>query len=217
LSNGSWEKIYVEQGRVQIEVLDTVIQAAELFSKNKLSKILDLGCGTGRHTYYLADRGFNVHACDISETGLNITKKLINDAKFENVDYSIQDMYSMTFEEESFEGVLCIWVQGHGMKEQIQKGINEIHRILIKGGIVVTDFITTDDPTYGIGDEIAPNTFVGGRPGEEDIPHYYTTRNELKVMFKAFSEVKIKDKVYRFNDLDGNEHEIIALLVEARK
>jgi hypothetical protein len=47
--------------------------------------------------------------------------------------------------------------------------------------------------------------------------HYYTTRNELKVMFKAFSEVKIKDKVYRFNDLDGNEHEIIALLVEARK
>mgnify|MGYP001163051610 CR=1 FL=1 len=217
MSNGSWEKIYVKQGRVQIEVLDSAIEAAELFCKNNFSRILDLGCGTGRHTYFLADRGFHVHACDISETGLDITKKLINDAKFENVDFSIQDMYSMTFEDESFDGVLCIWVQGHGTKEQMEKGINEIYRVLKKGGMVVTDFVTTDDPTYGIGYEIPPNTFVGGSPGEEDIPHYYTTREELEIMFKAFSKVKIKDKVYRFNGLNGKEHKIVALLVEARK
>ena len=38
MSNGSWEKIYVKQGRVQIEVLD-LRETAELFCKNNFSRI----------------------------------------------------------------------------------------------------------------------------------------------------------------------------------
>src|SRR5690606_24549369 len=103
MSNGSWEKIYVKQGRVQIEVLDSEIEAAELFCMNNFSRILDLGCGTGRHTYNLAGRGSKVNACVISETRLYITQNIINDPKIENVHISIQDMYSMTSEDETFD------------------------------------------------------------------------------------------------------------------
>ena len=84
-------------------------------------------------------------------------------------------------------------------------------------GVVGTDFVTTEDSTYGIGKEIAPKTFVGGRPGEENIPHYYTTREELEDMFKNFANVVLRDKVYRFNDKNGNEHKIITIFVEAQK
>ncbi|AHV98829.1 class I SAM-dependent methyltransferase [Paenibacillus sabinae] len=217
MNNGSWEKIYVEQGKVQIDVLDSVVEAANVFLENKCKKILDLGCGTGRHTYYLVDKGFNVHACDISETGIEITKELLERSEKSNAEYSIQNMYSMTLEDNIFDGVLCIWVQGHGVREEIQKGINEIYRILKNDGIVVTDFVTTEDPSYGIGDEIAPNTFLGGRPGEENIPHYYTTREELCGMFRKFSDVVLKDKVYEFKDTYGNKHRIVAILVTARK
>lgn len=217
MSNGSWEQIYINHGRVQIEVLDSVVEAGNLFFTNNYSKVLDLGCGTGRHTYYLADRGFNVHACDISVTGLNLTKELIEEAGLDNVEYSIQDMYALTFKDNSFEAILCIWVQGHGIKEQVQRGIKELYRILKKGGTVITDFVTTDDPTYGVGEEIAPRTFIGERPGEENIPHYYTTREELEEMFKDFDRIKLKDKVYKFNDSYGNEHKIVAIIVEAKK
>jgi len=217
MSNGSWENIYVNQGRVQIDVLDSVVDAVEVFNKKGYKDVLDLGCGTGRHTYFMADRGFNVHACDISDARLKITKELIQEAGLENVEYSIQDMYSLTFKDNLYDAILCIWVQGHGIKEEVEKGIKELYRVLKEGGTVITDFVTIEDSTYGIGTEIAPKTFVGGRPGEENIPHYYTTREELEIMFKNFAEVELRDKVYRFNDKEGIEHRIIAIVVEAQK
>lgn len=33
--------------------------------------VLDMGCGDGRHSLYLAQKGFNVDAFDISENGIN--------------------------------------------------------------------------------------------------------------------------------------------------
>jgi len=215
--NGSWEKIYTEQGRVQIEILDTAIIAREIFYNQNYKDILDLGCGTGRHTFMLADKGFNVHACDISDTGLRITEQLLKTNGFNNVTYSIQDMYNLTLANESFDGILCIWVQGHGVREQIKKGITEAYRILKKGGTFFTDFVLKNDITYGIGEEIAPDTFVGGRPGEEGIPHYYTTIDELKDFFSLFSKVNIERKIYRFFDNDNKEHIIEAAVVIAIK
>jgi len=215
--NGSWERIYTKHGRVQLDVLDTAIQAADIFDKNELENILDLGCGTGRHTLLLADRGFNVPACDISETGIKMTRELIENSGLSNVSYSTQDMYNLNLDSDTLDGILCIWVQGHGIREEIAQGIREAYRVLIKGGIFYTDFVTKDDSTYGIGDEIAPDTFVGGRPGEEGIPHYYTTIEELKELFEIFDEVSIEDKVYRFNDNEENTHEIIAAVVIAKK
>ncbi len=38
-------------------------------------RILDLGCDAGRHLIYMAKQGFEAHGIDISETGLNLTKK----------------------------------------------------------------------------------------------------------------------------------------------
>jgi 2-polyprenyl-3-methyl-5-hydroxy-6-metoxy-1,4-benzoquinol methylase len=43
------------------------------FDKSK--KILDVGCGTGRHTIELAKRGYNVTGLDLSETLLKRAKK----------------------------------------------------------------------------------------------------------------------------------------------
>ncbi len=217
MGNGSWESIYVNHGRVQVEVLDSVVEASNLFFERDYNRVLDLGCGTGRHTYFLADKGFDVHACDISETGVNITKKLIENAGLSNVDYSLQNMYDLSFEDSVFDAILCIWVQGHGYREEIITGINELHRVLKPGGTVVTDFVTTDDETYGIGEEIATNTFVGGRHGEEGIAHYYTTKQELKDLFRNFDEVKLRDKIYTFSDDNGKEYKIVAVVVEARK
>ncbi|MNI08566.1 Demethylrebeccamycin-D-glucose O-methyltransferase [compost metagenome] len=217
MGNGSWEQIYVEQGKIQIEVLDTVVEAVRRFKENGCTDILDLGCGTGRHTLFLAAQGFHMHASDLSQTGVDMTRRLLEQSGSYPAEYSVQNMYDLSFEDGRFDGVLCIWVQGHGIREEVRQGIHEIYRILREGGTVVTDFVTTDDPTYGIGERIAENTFVGGRPGEEDIPHYYTTRDELAEMFAEFRTVQLTDKVYEFTDMHGNEHQIIAILVTAMK
>lgn len=215
--SGSWERIYTEQGRVQLDILDTALEARDLFLRRGHEKVLDLGCGTGRHTLMLSDAGLKVHACDISETGLEITRKLMEETGFHEVEYSLQDMYDLTLQDEMFDAILCIWVQGHGVRDQVQKGIGEAFRILRSGGTFFTDFVIREDVTYGVGEEIAPDTFVGGRPGEEGIPHYYTTEDELREFFHMFSQVETKPKIYRFHDDEGNEHVIEAVVVVATK
>jgi len=217
MKNGNWEKIYLEQGRVQLEVLDTVIDAVDIFKQNSCKEILDLGCGTGRHSLYLASKGFDLSVCDISETGLKITQELLETSDYKNINYDIQDMYHLTYDDDSFDGILCVWVQGHGYREQVQTGIEEAYRVLKPGGLLVTDFVTVEDVTYGIGDEIAPHTFLGGRAGEEDIPHYYSTKKDLESMFKKYTHVNYDDKIYQFEDRFGTEHTIHSIVVTAEK
>jgi ubiquinone/menaquinone biosynthesis C-methylase UbiE len=217
MNNGSWEKIYSEQGEVQHEILNTVVEAVSLFRNKKYLHILDLGCGTGRNAFYLAHNGFKVTACDISETGIIIAKKKAEELGFNDIDFDIEDMFDLNYPDGTFDAVLCVWTQGHGLRSDIQKSINEIHRILKPGGMTVSDFVTIDDPTFGVGEKIADNTFIGGRPGEENIPHWYAVKEELQNMFLDFSNVKFIDRTYRFKDNFDKEHTIKTIVVQAEK
>jgi len=50
-------------------------------SSNKSKRILDIGCGTGRHTIELAKRGYTVTGIDLSESQLSRAREKANEAK----------------------------------------------------------------------------------------------------------------------------------------
>ena len=53
-----------------------------------------------------------------------------------------------------------------------------------------------EDDSFGVGQEIEPNTFVGSREGEADIPHHYTNIEELNKLLKGFSGTNIQKNQY---------------------
>jgi 2-polyprenyl-3-methyl-5-hydroxy-6-metoxy-1,4-benzoquinol methylase len=63
---------------------------------NKDFRILDIGCGTGRHSIELARRGYNVTGIDLSESQLNRAK---TNAEKENlkIDFMIKDARDFNF------------------------------------------------------------------------------------------------------------------------
>ncbi len=63
---------------------------------NKVIKILDIGCGTGRHSIELTKRGYNVIGIDLSESQL---KRAIEKASEQNlkIDFQKQDARNLSF------------------------------------------------------------------------------------------------------------------------
>ncbi|MCK4630146.1 MAG: class I SAM-dependent methyltransferase, partial [Bacteroidales bacterium] len=66
---------------------------------NKQTRILDIGCGTGRHSIELTKRGYQITGIDLSETLLNRAreKALKEDLK---IDFQKQDARILKFQKE---------------------------------------------------------------------------------------------------------------------
>ena len=66
---------------------------------NKSIKILDVGCGTGRHTIELTKRGYSVTGIDFSESQLARAKEKAKNNNF-SIDFQQQDARNLTFNNE---------------------------------------------------------------------------------------------------------------------
>lgn len=75
-------------------------------------RVLDVGCGTGRHAHELAARGIAVHGVDISRRFV----ELADDARDPggSATFERMDARSMTFEHE-FDAVICLCQGAFGM------------------------------------------------------------------------------------------------------
>lgn len=109
--------------------------AIESLGNIKGKKILNPGCGAGEESIYLAKKGGNVWAADISKEMLKIVRKLA--IKF-NVSSSIKT-YKEDIEKLSFFGNTFDLIFGNSILHHVtlDKALPELHRVLKKNGKVV--------------------------------------------------------------------------------
>ncbi|NBU38968.1 MAG: class I SAM-dependent methyltransferase, partial [Actinobacteria bacterium] len=73
-------------------------------------RVLDVGCGPGRHAHELASRGIRVHGIDISQRFIDIAwSSDVDGATFERL-----DARSLTFDAE-FDAVICLCQGAFGL------------------------------------------------------------------------------------------------------
>jgi SAM-dependent methyltransferase len=72
---------------------------------NKAKKILDIGCGTGRHTIELTRRGYNVVGIDLSESQLKRAKEKASEQNLKIV-FQQRDARKITFSHEFDLGIM---------------------------------------------------------------------------------------------------------------
>jgi 2-polyprenyl-3-methyl-5-hydroxy-6-metoxy-1,4-benzoquinol methylase len=73
---------------------------------NKSVKILDIGCGTGRHSLELARRGYNVTGIDLSESMISKARNIAIEENLK-IDFRIKDARNFNFKE-SFDLAIMI-------------------------------------------------------------------------------------------------------------
>lgn len=99
----------------------------------KETRLLDIGCGTGRFTLPIAKR-FN---CRV--TGADTSSEMLEKAKNKDrngiVPWEIQDIHEMTYSDESFDVIFMSNVIHHC--DSPAKALSECHRVLADSGVML--------------------------------------------------------------------------------
>ena len=100
------------------------------------SPMLDVGCGSGRYSLRLADRGVEVVSIDLSLRMLKVfLRKLEGHRVGENVHVVLADGENLPFRDSSFRGLLCTLTFDH--LQGPEKAVSEFSRILRSGGLCI--------------------------------------------------------------------------------
>lgn len=158
-------------------------------------RALDLGCGVGRHALSFARAGFETHAMDLSEAGLAELKKSAAADGLE-IETHLAPMTALPFDDDSFDYVLSFNVIYHGDPSIVRTAIAEIARVLKPGGIYQGTMLSKRNANFGIGTEVAADTWVRDGDDDKDHPHFYCNASELVALFDRFELSYLEDKVH---------------------
>lgn len=183
--------------KIQEDIWDTPSEDVYylLFRWKKLGKtrLLDLGCGKGRHALFFAKEGFEVYALDISESGINILKEK---AQKENLKIftSVSDMHSLPYEDKFFDCVLSYHAIYHTNREGLRKVISEVYRVLKTDGEFYVTFNSKYSKSFNNPDNIVleDGTVIKREGIEAGIPHYYLAKEDIFSFMKDFEILNLK-------------------------
>jgi len=116
-----WELVWREEGWAETSPpLPVVVNFAEDLKREGAKKVLDLGCGPGRHSILLGKTGFQVVALDVSETALKTLEGRLKSASIDNITLVKHEMRELPIVDNYFDGVVCTNVFHHGKLIEIR-------------------------------------------------------------------------------------------------
>jgi SAM-dependent methyltransferase len=148
-----WEELFLEDKRVLATPPSQAAErAAATFQRNGIDRILDLGCGVGRDSFYLAGCGLDVVGLDLAGSGIGLAEAARRE-KGVAVRFLQGDACRLPFPTGSFDGVYCFGLLhefvGEGWEADVATVMGEIRRVLRPGGQVVLA-VLAGDPTAGL-------------------------------------------------------------------
>jgi SAM-dependent methyltransferase len=183
-----WEQIYRNEGHVLPTPAPLVIRFADQLRERGARSILDLGCGSGRHTVYMRKKGFDVTGMDNAPTGLKLTTEWLQQEGLK-ADLILGNMRRpFPFRNDTFDALLSTQVIHHSLHADVIATAREIQRVVCRGGIILVSVPARKEIALGEDDslEIEPDTFVPTRGNEKGLPHHFFTLDEFRAIFPGF-------------------------------
>lgn len=180
--------------------------------KQKLKKLLDLGCGVGRHALLFSKYGFEVSACDLSKEGVDKLNTLTKKSGL-TIATKVCDMLFLPYEGNSFDCLIAFHAIYHSDDEGIQKIIIEIKRVLRIGGEAYITFNSKNSSAFKNPDNkhLSSSTIVKTTGHETGIPHYYASKQDVELLLKGFKivEFSYKEEYWQEQDYTGAHYFIL--------
>ena len=198
-----WNDIFTEKGKVFLEPHSEMERITTIFKNKKIQKVLDLGCGTGRHLIYLSKQGFETYGFDASSKGISLSRQWLaeENMKAEIKLHRMEERFP--YEDNFFDAIISIKVIHHNKMKEILKTVSEIERVVKTHGIIFFTFPTLDGPWRDRSqlEEIESGTYLPMSGKEKGLPHHFFTLEEINDVFSSFNLTEIY--------MDGKNHRAI--------
>lgn len=194
----TWEEVHKKEVWGKYPSEDVIRFMARNYYKllsfsDEVVKVLDLGCGSGSHTWFLAKEGFDTYAIDGSEAAVTKTKKLLSDMKL-SATVMVSDAANLPFQDNFFDVIIDSAVIYANTICGINAIFKECYRVLKSGGrIFSTGNFSSQTTGFGTGIKMEENTYkdieLGSLKGR-GTTHFFT-KEELMKLYRDMRDIKI--------------------------
>ncbi len=159
-------------------------------------RVLDLGCGMGRHLVFLEDQGYDTFGMDISSNGLIYSRKWLKE-KGHTPRLAMADMTVLPYASSCFNIIVSMYVIHHNTLAGLRRTIQEMRRLLVPGGLILLAIPSTRGYRHGKGHLIEPGTVIPDIGQDSGIPHHYCDLAEIAREFADYiiREIKLDEAV----------------------
>ncbi|MBU3130131.1 class I SAM-dependent methyltransferase [Clostridium tagluense] len=165
------------------------------------ARILEVGAGTGRYSFCLAEKGHSVTALDITPKHIEIMKEKANHKDLD-INIVLGDAKNLSgFKDNSYDVVLCLGPLYHfSVEEEKIQCLDECLRVLKSGGILAVAYINRfstfvnmiNRKKENINDEGLNNIVKTGLEyGDERDCFYYSKYDDIENLMDSFNITKI--------------------------
>ena len=152
----------------------------------KGSRVLDAGCGNGRHLLPLS-RMYRAVGIDISKTALVASGTYLQKSG-QHSEHLVSSVTELPFDDDSFDGIVCYGVLQHLLANDRRAAVNEFKRVLLPGGFLFFEAFGVDDMRYG-GKEVEPHTFLR----KSGLIYHYFMVEEVGSLLEDFKIMELED------------------------
>ena len=152
-------------------------ELVKLIEKRKIRpcKTIDIGCGEGFYSIYLASKGFDVTGIDISKRAIQYAKENAV-SRGVNVHFVTMDIADLEQLNEKFDFVLEWGLMHQIMPSQRRKYVEDVVGLLNKDGKYLSVCFNEQSPEFG-----GPGKY---RESPSRMRLYFASQNELRELFE---------------------------------
>lgn len=187
-----WKEVYdwnkANSNYLEVPDEEVVRIVNKIFIPNGVRRVLDVGCGAGRHTMYMSSKGLEVDAMDSSGTALEIVNK-VADEKGYKVTTRLGECTAIPCDDDSFDAVVCWGVIHYLSTEERKKCLDEIRRVLVPGGPFALTLRSVEDSEAASASKDDRLSESGAEESKGMYFKYYSAR-EIIDELKEFKDVK---------------------------
>ncbi|TCL62081.1 methyltransferase family protein [Hydrogenispora ethanolica] len=172
-----WDRIFADQGAAKPQY-DTWLDAyRDYLDESKAIPVIDLGCGSGNDTLYLAERGYPVISCDYSSEALRRLQFFI--PKPDTRHFNMLD--GLPFADDAAQVLIADLSLHYFSWLETGRVVREIGRVLKRGGYLLCRVNSVRDRNHGAGQ------------GERIEEHFYQVHGTRKRFFDQRDLLRLFD------------------------